>query len=206
MCGSRDLASLGIIESLNFRLSSFQMREAETMQFPYKSPRRYSPALTLVCLALFVFCKAACFATTWTPQAKGPYGRSPRGLVASALAQDACSSVDSPVENLHEASADIQSPPTHYYREMRATPAGNAFWAQKSDVKWGEFETGDPGAFDKDDLVEAIYPGSDEWCSGQIMKYVGNSNWIVMWLDDVPEDGAQASVVKTKDIKHIILR
>ncbi|CAE8707301.1 unnamed protein product [Polarella glacialis] len=91
--------------------------------------------------------------------------------------------------------------PTQYFKEMRSTEAGNAFWRQKYNGKWGEGAEGDAGVFDKDVLVEAKY--DDEWYCAQVSKYVGNSGWLVLWLDDLPDGSPQASVVETKDMKLI---
>uniref|UniRef100_A0A7S0FIP9 Uncharacterized protein n=1 Tax=Pyrodinium bahamense TaxID=73915 RepID=A0A7S0FIP9_9DINO len=93
--------------------------------------------------------------------------------------------------------------PRQYYREMRGTEVGNAFWRRKFEGAWGQFAEGEAGAFDLDDLVEAVYPGSDKRFSAQVKRYTGNGDWIVVWMDDLPEGSAQASVVKTKDMKHI---
>ena len=34
--------------------------------------------------------------------------------------------------------------------------------------RWGEFATGEAGRFDKDDLVQAVYPGSQEVYCAQV--------------------------------------
>mmetsp|Transcript_52632 Transcript_52632/g.94478 ORF Transcript_52632/g.94478 Transcript_52632/m.94478 type:complete len:153 (+) Transcript_52632:49-507(+) len=105
------------------------------------------------------------------------------------------------------AAAEGQDdPPRNYFQEMRATPAGNKFWARRTEEAWGEKASGDAGCFDKDDLVEAVYSGDGEWYCAQVMKYVGNSDWIVLWHDDMPDENLKASVVSTKDMKHISLR
>mmetsp|Transcript_60907 Transcript_60907/g.170320 ORF Transcript_60907/g.170320 Transcript_60907/m.170320 type:complete len:174 (-) Transcript_60907:124-645(-) len=104
------------------------------------------------------------------------------------------------------ADGDTQAlaAPRMYYKEMQGTEVGNAFWRQRTTDKWGERAEGDAGQFDKDDLVEATYPGSEERYCAQVMRYVGNSDWIVLWYD-APEGSAQASVVKTKDMEHVKL-
>lgn len=112
-----------------------------------------------------------------------------------------------PLEKDFPRGEENASSPRMYYREMRSTEVGNAFWRQSTTEKWGEFASGDAGKFDKDDLVEALYPDSNnEWYCAQVMRYIGNSNWIVFWVDDMEEGMAQASVIKTKDMNHIKLR
>ncbi|CAK0807408.1 unnamed protein product, partial [Prorocentrum cordatum] len=88
---------------------------------------------------------------------------------------------------------------------VRGTAEGGAFWRRTTDQKWGEFAEGEGGAFDKDDLVEAVFTVDGEWYSGQIMKYVGDGSWIVMWLDDLPEGSEEikASTVVGKNIRHM---
>ncbi|CAE7349332.1 unnamed protein product [Symbiodinium natans] len=95
--------------------------------------------------------------------------------------------------------------PRMYYQENRGTPLGKAFWGRSTTEKWGEFAEGDPGKFDKDDLVEAKYPGTDDWYCAQVMKYIGEGDWIIQWMDDMPDDAAKASVVPTKEMKHVKL-
>lgn len=97
---------------------------------------------------------------------------------------------------------EIDAPPRHYFKDMRGTDAGNAFWRQRTREPWGEHAEGDAGQFDKDDLVEAVYDESGDCYSAQVIRYVGNSEWIVLW-HDAPDGSADASVVKTKDMKHI---
>eukprot|EP00929_Paragymnodinium_shiwhaense_P089595 TRINITY_DN49750_c0_g1_i1.p1 TRINITY_DN49750_c0_g1~~TRINITY_DN49750_c0_g1_i1.p1 ORF type:complete len:169 (-),score=20.26 TRINITY_DN49750_c0_g1_i1:115-621(-) len=107
-------------------------------------------------------------------------------------------------------AADLPPPPRHYYQHMRGEPLGNAFWRQSTKDKWGEKAEGDAGQFDKDDMVEAQLTGSDdpgegEWYSAQVMKYIGNGDWVVMWIDDLPnyEESPKASVVHTSLMRHI---
>ena len=58
--------------------------------------------------------------------------------------------------------------PRMYYPEDRGTPQGGAFWGRATEEKWGEFATGEAERFDKDDLVEARYPGSEESYCAQV--------------------------------------
>jgi len=111
-----------------------------------------------------------------------------------------------PLEKDFPRGEENSSSPRMYYREMRSTEVGNAFWRQSTTEKWGELASGDAGKFDKDDLVEALYPDSNNvWYCAQVVRYIGNSNWIVFWVDDMEEGTAQASVVKTKDMHHVKL-
>mmetsp|Transcript_73163 Transcript_73163/g.171608 ORF Transcript_73163/g.171608 Transcript_73163/m.171608 type:complete len:157 (-) Transcript_73163:206-676(-) len=105
-----------------------------------------------------------------------------------------------------EADAESEKNwPRMYFQEDRGTSLGKAFWGRSTDEKWGEFAEGDAGRFDKDDLVEAKYPGTDDWYCAQVMKYIGDSDWIIQWMDDMPDDSARASVVATTEMKHIKL-
>ncbi|CAK9090218.1 unnamed protein product [Durusdinium trenchii] len=87
--------------------------------------------------------------------------------------------------------------PRMYYPEDRGTAKGGAFWGRSTEEQWGEFASGEAGSFDKDDLVEGKYPGTEDWYCAQVMKYIGQGDWIVMWVDDMPDDSAKASVLKT---------
>merc|ERR1719401_2296020 len=103
---------------------------------------------------------------------------------------------------LARAAEAEQGQVRRYTREMRGTPEGGKFWGRKTDEKWGEYAEGNAGKFDKDDLVEAKFPETDDWYSAQVMRYVGDGDWIVMWLDDMPEECEdQASMVKTADMR-----
>mmetsp|Transcript_112696 Transcript_112696/g.224172 ORF Transcript_112696/g.224172 Transcript_112696/m.224172 type:complete len:175 (+) Transcript_112696:49-573(+) len=104
-----------------------------------------------------------------------------------------------------ESQVDAEVP-RQYFKEMRNTDAGNAFWRRRTDDKWGEFAEGNPGKFDKDDLVEAVYDDTGTSYCAQVVRYVGNDDWLVLWVDDLPEESAQASVVATADMKHISIR
>lgn len=65
--------------------------------------------------------------------------------------------------------------PRMYYPEDRGTPQGGAFWGRSTEEQWGEFASGEPGRFDKDDLVEAQYPGSEEVYCAQVGSLDGVS-------------------------------
>lgn len=99
--------------------------------------------------------------------------------------------------------AEESNRPRMYYQEDRGTPKGGAFWGRSTEEKWGEFASGEAGRFDKDDLVQAVYPGSQEVYCAQVMKYIGSGDWIVMWVDDMPEDFAKASVLKMDEMEHV---
>eukprot|EP00930_Biecheleria_cincta_P099282 TRINITY_DN90917_c0_g1_i1.p1 TRINITY_DN90917_c0_g1~~TRINITY_DN90917_c0_g1_i1.p1 ORF type:complete len:211 (+),score=39.03 TRINITY_DN90917_c0_g1_i1:57-635(+) len=106
------------------------------------------------------------------------------------------------INSQEDAQTDAPGP-RMYSRAMRETELGNAFWRRTFDGEWGQKASGDAGAFDLDDAVEARYPGTDDWYCGSVKKYIGHSDWIVLWVDDVPDDDVQASVIKTKDMRQI---
>eukprot|EP00913_Durusdinium_trenchii_P021119 g19844.t1 len=62
-------------------------------------------------------------------------------------------------------------------QEDRGTAKGGAFWGRSTEEQWGEFASGEAGSFDKDDLVEGKYPGTEDWYCAQVMKYIGQGDW-----------------------------
>mmetsp|Transcript_39510 Transcript_39510/g.92926 ORF Transcript_39510/g.92926 Transcript_39510/m.92926 type:complete len:179 (+) Transcript_39510:76-612(+) len=170
-----------------------------------RSPRERRLLLAIFpCLALtqilWPLAHSFC-ALRFHPKPTGP--ASQRGTI---LGQRLRVAVRSSSEGESESAEPLEAP-KHYYGHMQGTPLGGAFWRRKFDGQWGEYATGDAGKFDKDDLVEAMYDDG-EYYAGQVMKYVGNSEWIVLWLDDLSddhyEDVPKASTIKTKDMRHLV--